>query len=377
MFRNRLFWALDQIKSGRVRESLRQLEMVIPDPYSQGSSEQREIDLHRLLVHATATSQYYKHLTGFDRIQDFPVIDKNVIRENYAALVSDRYSVGKLKRVSTSGSTGTPFSVCQCDRKVSRNFADNLYFSKYGRYEVGDPFYYIEDLERNEPEKRDFQPSHQYTSGGYLKPVGSIHETCLWKIERYEERIGSAGIWFDLRGAGQLHSFSRPGCRNRTKGALCHVRPIEQCHQAVPFGCLWLPSTGQVFKRGERVPSSPVVHEFRCVSINSASYHIEFLGMDSDAPVKEGEPGRIVVTDLFNYALPIIRYDTGDVGTPGEVELDGKRVPVFLNIEGRRLDYISSTSGHLISPHTVDYAVRSTSDLLQFQVTRWDGSTIR
>lgn len=34
--------------------------------------------------------------------------------------------------------------------------------------------------------------------------------------------------------------------------------------------------------------------------------------MDSDEPAEPGELGRIVITDLFNYAFPILRYDNGD-----------------------------------------------------------------
>lgn len=36
------------------------------------------------------------------------------------------------------------------------------------------------------------------------------------------------------------------------------------------------------------------------------------LKMDSDEPAEDGELGRIVITDLYNYAFPILRYDNGD-----------------------------------------------------------------
>ena len=47
--------------------------------------------------------------------------------------------------------------------------------------------------------------------------------------------------------------------------------------------------------------------------INNASYHIKFLKLDSDENADIGELSRIVVTDLFNYATPMIRHDTGDL----------------------------------------------------------------
>ena len=35
--------------------------------------------------------------------------------------------------------------------------------------------------------------------------------------------------------------------------------------------------------------------------INWASYYVEILKLDKDTPVEQGEIGRIVVTDLYNY----------------------------------------------------------------------------
>src|SRR5690606_258394 len=42
--------------------------------------------------------------------------------------------------------------------------------------------------------------------------------------------------------------------------------------------------------------------------INWASYQIELLELHTDNQAKLGETGRIVITDLFNYAMPLIRY---------------------------------------------------------------------
>lgn len=44
---------------------------------------------------------------------------------------------------------------------------------------------------------------------------------------------------------------------------------------------------------------------------------VEILNQHNDS-CKEGEPGRIVVTDLHNFATPLIRYETGVTGIPGQ-----------------------------------------------------------
>src|SRR5690606_15745986 len=48
--------------------------------------------------------------------------------------------------------------------------------------------------------------------------------------------------------------------------------------------------------------------------INRASYIVEIIDENSDHILSEGLTGRIVVTDLYNKALPMLRYDTGDIG---------------------------------------------------------------
>jgi phenylacetate-CoA ligase len=48
------------------------------------------------------------------------------------------------------------------------------------------------------------------------------------------------------------------------------------------------------------------------VSFSNTSY-VEILD-DLDQPVAIGDEGRIIITDLTNYTMPLIRYDTGDIG---------------------------------------------------------------
>jgi phenylacetate-CoA ligase len=101
--------------------------------------------------------------------------------------------------------------------------------------------------------------------------------------------------------------------------------------------------------------------------VNSASYYIELLKMDSDDPVSVGEPGRIVVTDLFNHAMPLIRYDTGDIGIlKGEAEC-GWHSQVLSSVQGQMADLIYDTRGQKKSPYNVSVLMWPFDKLLQYQ----------
>src|SRR5690606_600549 len=72
--------------------------------------------------------------------------------------------------------------------------------------------------------------------------------------------------------------------------------------------------------------------------VNTASYFIEILEMDSDKPAPPGRLGRIVITDFFNYAMPMIRYDTGDIGSISPDKVGNKLY--LAHVEGRKLDLL-------------------------------------
>lgn len=82
--------------------------------------------------------------------------------------------------------------------------------------------------------------------------------------------------------------------------------------------------------------------------INTECLFIEFLR--NEKPIQFGEPGDITVTDLYNFGMPFIRYQIGDVGTPIEGMCECKRTLPLMDISaGRESDFlISPLDGSLI-----------------------------
>lgn len=68
-----------------------------------------------------------------------------------------------------------------------------------------------------------------------------------------------------------------------------------------------------------------------------------------DRPVANGEQGRILVTTLHNFTMPLIRYDIGDLGVPGAdvsyqsfpfatlSQITGRSSEEFTNVRGSRI----------------------------------------
>lgn len=100
------------------------------------------------------------------------------------------------------------------------------------------------------------------------------------------------------------------------------------------------------------------------------SYHIEFLD-DRDCPVGPGEIGRIVITDLDNYLMPLIRYRFGDLGHfCAEPCACGRGFPLMGDIDGRERDLFSLENGHLVAPSHIAAVLQDEAEVDLFQVAQ-------
>mgnify|MGYP007047224187 CR=1 FL=1 len=83
---------------------------------------------------------------------------------------------------------------------------------------------------------------------------------------------------------------------------------------------------------------------------------------------KPGELGRVVITDLFNYAMPMIRYDTGDLAVRKQTSDCGWNTICLERIEGRKADITYTAEGEPISPSTWGVLFWEFPDIKQYQI---------
>lgn len=102
-------------------------------------------------------------------------------------------------------------------------------------------------------------------------------------------------------------------------------------------------------------------------AINEANYIIEIVDADGNS-VADGTLGRIVVTDLYNYAMPMIRYDTGDVGAIQIFDINGRKKRCICQFSGRRVDVVYDADGNVLSPHTITNSMWDFPEITQFQL---------
>jgi phenylacetate-CoA ligase len=70
---------------------------------------------------------------------------------------------------------------------------------------------------------------------------------------------------------------------------------------------------------------------------------------DDDQPVEPGETGRVILTSLYNYATPFIRYEIGDYATSAEgLSPSGRAFIRLQRIEGRQRNALVTARGERV-----------------------------
>ncbi len=101
----------------------------------------------------------------------------------------------------------------------------------------------------------------------------------------------------------------------------------------------------------------------------SDSLIVEILNDGKPSP--PGEPGKIVVTVLLNDAMPLLRYDVGDVGIWSDSECQcGRSSRVLRSMEGRQENHLTIESDRFLSPLAVLSALHQVADLPRWQVVQ-------
>lgn len=366
--RKNTFWFVDYLNGRRVRNHFDDIALIFNSNYTQETERRCSLYLGNILRHATDTTPIYSKYQHFSSINDFPIINKTIIKANTNSFFSEKYKKTKLHKVTTSGSTGAPLTVWQDSIKRARHKAENIYFSELAGYPLGSRLYYLRVW--NVINRKNLL--QRLKQNIIMQDAADLSDNAF---ESFIERLKKD------KTAKSILAFSS------TYEALSHYINNKQLPSQVKVNSLITISetlTDEVKEILKRAFNCPVVSRYsnmengflaqQCLGdnneyhINRASFYIELFHPDKDEPVAIGQTGRVVVTDLFNYAMPLIRYDTGDMAILSDKSACGKPGPVFTRVEGRKVDFIYDTEGHLFSPHVVTNTMwKYSTEIRQFQ----------
>ena len=368
--RNKAFWLMDSLRGGEIRQALQQLERI-----EGGQMSDTEVDryqqgrLEKLLKHAMLTVPRCRTMTSLE-LKDWPVTNKDSYRSNYDMSISTSFNKESLIRMSTSGSTGTPFICYQNLGKKRHVNAEVLFYNGQTGYKIGCRIIYLRSVVR-EISKSQLM---QFAQNIYLLNCTDLSDQGIKDkldfIRRYTKHSPAMLMGYSSTLDAFRKYFDQHGYES-AKG--CHLLGVvggstmlyDNTRLAIEraFDC-------KCFSRYANEENGFLGQdgiENNVFLMNRANYVTEILKMDKDEPVDNGGIGRIVVTDLFNYAMPMIRYDTGDVGTWTTIENHGVRRRAIGSFGGRVVDMVFNSKGEAVSPHSISTAMWKYQQVEQYQ----------
>nr|WP_321222495.1 CoF synthetase [uncultured Psychroserpens sp.] len=361
------FWILDLIKGGRIRAHYKNIKYILENYNSERSKIMRDKHLSNLLQHAVTNASFYKPYSGFNSISEFPVIDKLMLRNSLDDFIAKDYKNKKSFEASTSGSTGTPFVVFQDKNKKNRNAADTIYFGEQTGFKIGHKLYYIRAW-------GDIVKKAKLTS--LLQNIVSVNV-------KYLNAENNAKLIADIKKGRSNKAFlGYPSAFKEICKYLDSINsePIEANISSMVSGAEYLSDSTiasvkkyfgfDILSRYSNTENGILSQQIKNGGsnfyINWASYYIEIFDLEEDVPCEYGKLGRVIVTDLFNYHMPLIRYDTGDLAIMVEDDNSKYGAPTFSKVEGRRMDTIYDTKGNIMT--TVVYELEYFPEFKQFQL---------
>lgn len=92
---------------------------------------------------------------------------------------------------------------------------------------------------------------------------------------------------------------------------------------------------------------------------------------DENRPVASGEAGRILYTSLYNYAMPLVRYEVRDMCILKDESCPcGRGLPLMKEIIGRADDLIVAPDGRILPPGVWSITMRAIQGILQYRITQ-------
>ena len=337
-------------RRSRHLQYLRQLERTQFDPPEVVRFRQLDL-LQATLRHAFDTVPYYSRtwtaagvhpsdVKSLDDLRHFPMVTKADIRAAGDELLSTAVDRGSLRVKTTSGSTGVPLTIYLDERGAQWKTACTIRADQWCGYRLGQRVAKV----WGNPEYRHYGlrgrlVNHFVDRAVYLDTVHVTDDRLRAFVAAIRRR--RPGLLF-----GHAHSLYLVACALK-KAGVADVRPNGIVSTAMPLYAWQRTVIEEVF-------GVPATNRYGCEEVSLIACECEKhrgLHVAAESVFTEvGPGGKLLVTDLSNAAMPLIRYQIGDVVTASDRACEcGRGLPLLETVEGRDADFVVTPSGALIS----------------------------
>lgn len=340
----------------------------------------QEERLEALLKHAYKNVPYYREvfqergLTPNDiqsvaDLDKLPYLTKRIVRTRIADLLAYNLSPLRREEANTSGSTGSPLTFYMDSATRAFERALTLRHLLWLGYRHGDPVAYFRVL----PFADSTRWHSYYRAANHLKiSFRVVNDRRLQQIAAMLREFKPAFIsawpsslyllarWLERTGETiPPPRFLVSGSENLYPHVRAFIEQVFQARIADHYG-----------------QEEAVAVAMQCPQIQG--YHVQGeMGVLEFKPFRE-ELVEIVGTCLHNFAMPFIRYQTGDLTESAQEGCPcGRRQLVLPTIIGREADFIVTPEHNFVSPLMLNYLFHQRDEIREGQIIQEDVNYLR
>lgn len=307
------------------------------------------LKLQKLFINARNKVPYYSevlpdNIKTLNELQSVPILTKDHVRNGFDSLQST--SLTLLKGVKTTGgSTGAPVTINKDNKSMAQELAATWRGYEWAGIDIGDKQARFWGVPANK--------------GSYLrsKLVDMVTNRTRLSAFSFQEKD------FDNY-VNQLNSF-------KPKYFYGYVSMLKQFSDYIlkkniilDFNVAAVVTTSEVLteldrKTIEKAFDTKVYNEYGCGEIGTIAHECEYGSMhitsenmiveildENGSKVVDGVVGEIVVTELNNHLMPLIRYQMKDFGSITKDKCScGRNLPILKDIQGRAYDILYNCAG--------------------------------
>jgi phenylacetate-CoA ligase len=335
--------------------------------------------LRKLLRHAYDHCPFYAErmkeaglvpegITSLEDLARLPVLTKRDIQDHGLAMQAVGFPADKRVRNQTGGSTGSPLQFYvdkeRFDSRKASTARHNLWtglrpgdwqISLWGsRLDQGRPETFRDHLKNNLLYRIVALNTSKITDAHWLKFIDEVRQKKPRAMVAYTQAAVLFARYLQRQGIDDIQidaiittaEVLLPGQREILEKAF-HGKVFNR------YGC----------REVSVIASECELH--RGMHVNAEALYVEIVPDEASAK----GAGRIVVTDLLNYSMPLIRYEIGDIGEwASDQECHcGRHLPLLADVQGRTTDFLILSDGTHISGPALTLVVSDMADVRQVQ----------
>lgn len=348
----------------------------------------QQASLQKLVDHAVKTVPYYHNHPVWSNLshniawQDLPILTRQQIQADNASFISraELTEHGRNLKSTSSGSTGRPISGYSTEYSQrywrSITIRDHLWSQR----NFSGTFAII----RFTPDNKPKYPGARQKGWGdsalqSLFDTGELHFLSSSEtIEKQYQWLAEVKPDYLLAYPSSLAELAR---MQLVQGKLESLQQVSSMGETLSdstrqlvqqaFGCRIhdMYSSEEIGYMALQCPKHDHYH------IMSESCFLEVIN-DQGQPCKPGEMGKVIVTPLHNYRMPLLRYDLGDHAIPGEPCDCGITLPTLQRIAGRTRNLVTYPNGKKSWPTFGASSLMTLFNKAQFQVVQTSVSSL-